>query len=126
MRKENYKGEKYLDTSKILLTKLDSICETLIHNLKTNNKSYFVEEIIKSKSFNKLWEHLPNTPDKKNSKSEFKGLYAFAICYNDKIDFMYIGISQRTRGRFSDHTKRNKSKDASWAYLMIKHYYLSE
>jgi hypothetical protein len=123
MRENNYKGEMYLDTSHTLLIKLDAICETLIHNLKTNGKSYIVEEIIKNKSFNKLWEHAPNTPDKKNSKKEFKALYAFATCDNDKIDFMYMGISQRTRGRFSDHTKRNKSKDASWAYLMIKHNY---
>ncbi|MBH8571184.1 hypothetical protein [Hymenobacter negativus] len=102
------------------MDQLDTICETLVNNLSTNNKSYTVEEIIKAKSFNKLWEHAPNTPDKKNSKNEFKGLYAFALVDKSGIDFMYVGISQRTRDRFSDHTKRKKRNYASWAYSMIK------
>lgn len=123
MRAENYKGEKYLDLSGQLFAQLDALCQELISRLKTAQKSYSVEDIIKikPKNFNSLWEHLPNTPDKTNSKNEFKGLYAFAVVEGDSVDFMYIGISQRTRARFSDHTKRSKSKDASWAYMMVKH-----
>lgn len=124
MRNENYKGEKYLDTSEELFIKLNEICEVLLDSFRNDKKSYPVAEIIKMKNyyqFNELWEHLPNIPDKKNSKNEYKGLYAFAHVENGDIDIMYIGISQRTRARFSDHTKKKKSKDASWAYLMIKH-----
>ena len=123
MREENYKGEKYLDLSGPLFTRLDALCEELISSLKTDQKSYAVADIIKTKpkDFNGLWEHLPNAPDKKSSKKEYKGLYAFAVVDGEQVDFMYIGISQRTRGRFTDHTKRRKSKDASWAYMMVKH-----
>lgn len=124
MRKENYKKEAYLETSSELFTTLEEISETLLNNLRNEKKSYPVEDLIRikySSEFNELWEYLPNISDKKNSKNEFKGLYVFAHVENDAVDCMYIGISQRTRARFKDHTKRNKSKDASWAYLMIKH-----
>jgi hypothetical protein len=123
MRLENYKGEKYLDLAAPLFARLEALCEELISRLKSPQKSYPVADILKIKprNFSSLWEHLPNTPDKKNSKNEFKGLYAFAVVEGDAVDFRYIGISQRTRARFTDHTKRNKSKDASWAYLMVKH-----
>jgi len=107
-----------LDTSLTLFTRLDDISDTLINNFRNENKSYPVEDLTKIKrnlEFNQLWEHQSNIPDKKNSKNEFKGLHAFALIDNDTVDFMYVGISQRTRARFSDHTKGKKSKYASWA-----------
>lgn len=121
MNKENYKNEKYFDTSPKLLVELDRICEMLVKNLKTKGKSYTAEEIVKSKSFNALWDEKPNKLDNKYSKNEFKGVYAFAsVDKQNKIDFMYVGISQTTRRRFSAHTKRTTRPEASWAYLMIK------
>ena len=123
MTKENYKGEKYFDTSSKLLTELDTICDTLVKNLKTKGKSYTAEEIVNADSFNKLWQETPNKHDNKYSKNEFKGVYAFATVDKGKIDFKYIGISQTTRRRFGAHTKRTTRPEASWAYLMIKHDY---
>ncbi len=120
MGKQNYKGEKYFDTSTKLLTDLDSICETLVKNLKTKGKSYTAEEIVNADSFNDLWQVTPNKHDNKHSTKEFKGVYAFATVDNNKIDFRYVGISQTIRRRFSGHTKRTTRNDATWAYLMIK------
>ena len=121
MAKENYKGEKFFETSSKLLTELDAICETIVGNLKTKGKSYATEEIVEAKSFNELWQVKPNKHDNKYSTKEFKGIYAFAsVDKNKKIDFKYIGISQTTRRRFSAHTKRTTRAEASWAYLMIK------
>jgi len=120
MRKGNYKGEKYFDTSFKLLTKLDAICDTLIENIKIKGKNYTIEMIINAKSFNDLWQVTPNKHDNKYSKKEFKGVYAFATVDKTKTDFKYIGISQTIKRRFFHHTKRITRQEASWAYLMVK------
>lgn len=120
MTRLNYKGEKYFDTSFKLLDDLETICNTLIKNLKTKGRSYTSANIVKAKSFNELWQLEPNNCDNKFSKKEFKGIYAFAKVDQNRISFEYIGISQTIRRRFSAHTKRITRQEASWAYLMIK------
>jgi GIY-YIG catalytic domain len=100
---------------------LDGICETLITNFRTRDKSYFVKDILQAKSFNSLWDVPPNNFDNKHSKNEYKGIYAFASVEKNEVDFLYIGISQTIKRRFGKHTTRNRKNEASWAYLMIKH-----
>lgn len=124
MKTENYKREKYFDTSKELLNELNKICNTLLANLNSDSDSHKVSDINKrTKPFNDLFRNTkPNNPNgNKYSKKEFKGIYAFAEVKNNKVDFMYLGISQTIRRRFGGHTRGKTKLDASWAYLMIKH-----
>ena len=123
VRQQNYKGEKYFEPE-TLIHYLDNVCEALIANFQTNNKSYFVKDIIEANSFNNLWDESPNNFDNKHSKNEYKGIYAFADVVNGEVDFLYVGISQTIRRRFGKHTTRNRKNEASWAYLMIKHHFL--
>lgn len=117
----NYKGEKFhLDGMK-LFKELDSICQSLKDNFKKSGKFHSVKSIMDS-SFNELWDLKPNNEDNKWSKNEFKGIYAFVQIKNGKVEFKYIGISQRIRNRFWEHTKRKRKSDASWAYLMSKEF----
>lgn len=120
MNKQNYKGENYFDTSVKLLTELDIICNNLTDNIKKEGQSYIAADIVSAKSFNDLWQVLPNKYDNKYSRNEYKGIYAFATVVKNKVEFQYIGISQTIKRRFSAHTKRTTRQEASWTYLMIK------
>lgn len=121
MGKVNYNDEEYIETSTELFDKLKYISDTLTDNLKTSEKSYYVEEIIKAKSFNKLWDLTTNNDENKYSKNEYKGIYIFAAVEDNKVDVKYIGISQTIKRRFFHHTRRTTRQEATWAYLMINH-----
>src|ERR1035437_4373981 len=97
---ENYRGEKYFDTSVALIQQLDDVCDHLVNNLKTKGQSYTVEEIIKTPYFNKLWK-MPYTKDNDiPTQPKFKGIYAFASVVDFSINFKFIGVSREIKRRF--------------------------
>lgn len=121
MRKENYKGEKYVLHGKPLLKALDLIANEMRSKMLSDKKSFLVSHIIKNKYFNKVFiEVKPNSLEHRHYKNEHNGLYAFAIMKNKKIDFQYIGISKTIKKRFSDHVRSKKKNNANWAFLMAQ------
>ena len=120
---ENYKGEKYIDTSVALIQQLDDICDHLINNLKTEGYSYTVEEIVKAEHFNKLWKMPFDSTHKIPIRPRYKGIYAFVSVVDFSINFKYMGASRNISRRFQGQLKSHRSVDATWAYLMAQTQY---
>ena len=123
MINKNYKDESFIKTGPALIYKLENIAFELQQNMKDSKSRFIASEILNTgkNAFHRLWPDVkPNNPYHKYSKNDFKGLYAFAIIKNGKINWQYIGVSQTIKRRFKGHTLRKTKNSATWAYLMCK------
>ncbi|MBS1552233.1 MAG: hypothetical protein JST15_09230 [Bacteroidetes bacterium] len=124
MHKKNYKEEEFLKTNIHLLNKLNKLSLELKHNLTNDGKFQFVKDILNVKNFNSLFPKIkPNNLSNKNSKNEYKGIYAFGIVENKELFIKYIGVSKTIRRRFYSHTSSNSNSSSSWINLMLKKKY---